>query len=94
MVYLGNHGYQVIAHDRREHGRSSQARNGNEMNTCSDDLVALFEKLNLKDAINVGHSTGGVRWRRLVAGTVPRALRRRYYLPLYCKRQLTRTVCQ
>src|SRR5207302_4682146 len=48
-----------IAHDRRGHGRSSQPWEGNEMDTYADDLAALVEKLDLKDAIHVGHSTGG-----------------------------------
>lgn len=59
MAFLGNHGYRVIAHDRRGHGRSSQPWDGNEMDTYVDDLAALFEKLDLKNAIMVGHSTGG-----------------------------------
>jgi len=59
MLFLGNHGYRCIAHDRRGHGRSSQPWNGNEMNTYADDLAKLIEKLDLKDAILVGHSTGG-----------------------------------
>jgi non-heme chloroperoxidase len=59
MVFLASHGYRCIAHDRRGHGRSSQPWNGNEMDTYADDLAALTEKLDLKDAIHVGHSTGG-----------------------------------
>ena len=59
MVFLGAHGYRCIAHDRRGHGRSSQPWNGNEMNTYADDLAALTDALDLKDAIHVGHSTGG-----------------------------------
>jgi non-heme chloroperoxidase len=59
MVFLASHGYRCIAHDRRGHGRSSQPWNGNEMDTYSDDLAALVEKLDLNDAIHVGHSTGG-----------------------------------
>ncbi len=59
MVFLASHGYRCIAHDRRGHGRSSQPWNGNEMDTYADDLAALVEKLDLKDAIHVGHSTGG-----------------------------------
>jgi len=59
MLYFGNLGYRVIAHDRRGHGRSDQTWGGNDMNTYADDLAALFEKLDLKDAIMVGHSTGG-----------------------------------
>jgi len=59
MLFLGQRGYRVIAHDRRGHGRSTQTWDGNEMDTYADDLAALTEKLDLKDAIHVGHSTGG-----------------------------------
>jgi non-heme chloroperoxidase len=59
MFFLGANGYRCIAHDRRGHGRSSQPWDGNEMNTYADDLAALVEALDLKDAIHVGHSTGG-----------------------------------
>jgi len=59
MLFLASRGYRCIAHDRRGHGRSSQPWNGNEMDTYADDLAALVEKLDLKDAIHVGHSTGG-----------------------------------
>jgi non-heme chloroperoxidase len=59
MMYFGQKGYRVIAHDRRGHGRSTQTWDGNEMDTYADDLAALFDALDLKDAIMVGHSTGG-----------------------------------
>ena len=59
MVFLGNHGYRCIAHDRRGHGRSSQPWSGNDMDTYADDLAALAETLDLRNAIHVGHSTGG-----------------------------------
>src|SRR5688572_25684609 len=59
MFFLASNGYRCIAHDRRGHGRSSQPTNGNEMDTYADDLAALVEKLDLKDAIHIGHSTGG-----------------------------------
>ncbi|MDE1900570.1 MAG: alpha/beta hydrolase [Alphaproteobacteria bacterium] len=59
MLFLAGRGYRVIAHDRRGHGRSSQPWNGNDMDTYADDLAALTERLDLKDAIHVGHSTGG-----------------------------------
>ena len=59
MMFFGQHGYRVIAHDRRGHGRSDQTWDGNEMDTYADDLAALTEKLDLKNAIHVGHSTGG-----------------------------------
>lgn len=59
MFFLMQKGYRVIAHDRRGHGRSSQPSFGNEMDTYADDLAQLVEKLDLKDAMFVGHSTGG-----------------------------------
>jgi non-heme chloroperoxidase len=59
MLFFAQHGYRVIAHDRRGHGRSSQTWTGNDMDTYADDLAALTAKLNLKNAIHVGHSTGG-----------------------------------
>jgi non-heme chloroperoxidase len=59
MLFFGRQGYRVIAHDRRGHGRSSQTWEGNEMDTYADDLAALVKHLDLKDAIHVGHSTGG-----------------------------------
>jgi non-heme chloroperoxidase len=59
MFFLASNGYRCIAHDRRGHGRSSQPWNGNDMDTYADDLAALVETLDLKNAIHVGHSTGG-----------------------------------
>ncbi len=59
MFFLTAHGYRVIAHDRRGHGRSSQPWQGNDMDTYADDLAELVSKLDLKNAIHVGHSTGG-----------------------------------
>src|SRR5271163_1430634 len=59
MFFLSARVYRCIAADRRGHGRSSQPWDGNEMDTYADDLAALTEKLDLKDAIHVGHSTGG-----------------------------------
>ena len=59
MLFFGERGYRVIAHDRRGHGRSSQTWEGNDMDTYADDLAVLTEKLDLKNAIHVGHSTGG-----------------------------------
>lgn len=59
MVFLGERGYRVIAHDRRGHGRSDQTWTGNDMDTYADDLAGLIESLDLKDAVLVGHSTGG-----------------------------------
>src|SRR5229473_3402509 len=59
MLFFGQRGYRVIAHDRRGHGRSTQTWEGNDMDTYADDLAQLTEKLDLKNAIHVGHSTGG-----------------------------------
>jgi non-heme chloroperoxidase len=59
MYFLASNGFRCIAHDRRGHGRSSQPWNGNNMDTYADDLAALVEALELKDAIHVAHSTGG-----------------------------------
>ena len=59
MLFLASRGYRCIAHDRRGHGRSSQPWNGNDMDTYADDLATLVETLDLKNAIHVGHSTGG-----------------------------------
>jgi len=59
MLFFLQHGYRVIALDRRGHGRSTQTWDGNNMDHCADDLAELTEKLDLKEAIHVGHSTGG-----------------------------------
>ena len=59
MFFLASRGYRCIAHDRRGHGRSSQPWQGNEMDTYADDLATLVEALDLKNAVHVGHSTGG-----------------------------------
>jgi non-heme chloroperoxidase len=59
MVFLAERGYRCIAHDRRGHGRSSQPWQGNDMDTYADDLAALVAALDLRDAVHVGHSTGG-----------------------------------
>ena len=59
MFFLAERGYRCIAHDRRGHGRSGQPWNGNDMDTYADDLSELVTLLDLKDAIHVGHSTGG-----------------------------------
>jgi non-heme chloroperoxidase len=67
MFFLASHGYRCIAHDRRGHGRSSQPWGGNDMNTYADDLAELVEKLDLKKAIHVGHSTGGGEVARYIA---------------------------
>lgn len=59
MVFLGERGFRVIAHDRRGHGRSSQPWDGNHMDTYADDLAELMNTLDIQDAVMVGHSTGG-----------------------------------
>src|SRR5271169_141745 len=59
MLFLVQNGFRVVAHDRRGHGRSSQTSSGNDMNGYADDLAAVIEALDLKDATLVGHSTGG-----------------------------------
>ncbi|MGA9166749.1 MAG: alpha/beta hydrolase [Nitrososphaeraceae archaeon] len=59
MLFLVHNGFRVVAHDRRGHGRSSQASSGNDMDGYADDLAAVIEALDLKDAVLVGHSTGG-----------------------------------
>jgi len=59
MLFLAGHGLRVIAHDRRGHGRSTQTWSGHDMDTYADDLAELTAALDLKDAVHVGHSTGG-----------------------------------
>ena len=59
MLFFLNHGYRVIAHDRRGHGRSSQTSDGHDMDHYADDLAGVTAHLDLKNAIHVGHSTGG-----------------------------------
>ena len=59
MLFFAQRGYRVIAHDRRGHGRSSQTSGGHDMDHYADDLAALTEALDLRNAIHVGHSTGG-----------------------------------
>ncbi len=59
MLFLAEHGYRVIAHDRRGHGRSTKAWHGNDMDTYADDLATLLDTLDITGATLVGHSTGG-----------------------------------
>jgi non-heme chloroperoxidase len=59
LFFMASNGYRAIAHDRRGHGRSTQTRDGNDMDTYADDLAELVEKLDLTNVIHVGHSTGG-----------------------------------
>jgi non-heme chloroperoxidase len=70
MFFLG-HGYRVVAHDRRGHGRSSQTDSGNEMNTYAADMIELAAALDLKGAVHIGHSTGGGEVARYVARAEP-----------------------
>jgi non-heme chloroperoxidase len=67
MYFLASRGYRCVAHDRRGHGRSSQPWGGQNMDTYADDLAAVVEALDLRDAIHVGHSTGGGEVARYVA---------------------------
>ena len=71
MMFFRLQGYRVIAHDRRGHGRSTQTDSGNEMDTYAADVIALADALNLKNAIHVGHSTGGGEVARYVARARP-----------------------
>src|SRR3981189_3678148 len=72
MFFLASHGYRCIAHDRRGHGRSSQPWNGNDLDTYADDLATLVETLDLKNAIHVGHSTGGGEVARYIGRHAPK----------------------
>jgi len=67
MMFLAARGFRAIAHDRRGHGRSSQPWNGNDMDHYADDLAELAQALDLKDAVHVGHSTGGGEVARYIA---------------------------
>ena len=67
MLFFLSHGYRVIAHDRRGHGRSTQTSDGNEMDTYAADVAALAQHLDLKNAVHIGHSTGGGEVARYVA---------------------------
>jgi len=67
MIFFRQHGYRVIAHDRRGHGRSSQTATGHDMDTYAADAAAVVDHLDLRDAIHIGHSTGGGEVARYVA---------------------------
>ena len=71
MLFFVNQGYRVIAHDRRGHGRSSQTATGNEMDTYAADVIELAAALDLKNAVHIGHSTGGGEVARYVARSEP-----------------------
>src|SRR5262249_24964052 len=59
MIFFVAHGYRVVAHDRRGHGRSSQTSTGNDIDTYAADVAELVRQLDLRDAVHIGHSTGG-----------------------------------
>jgi non-heme chloroperoxidase len=67
MLFFLDHGYRVIAHDRRGHGRSSQTSSGHDMDHYADDLAAVTAHLDLEDAVHIGHSTGGGEVVRYIA---------------------------
>jgi non-heme chloroperoxidase len=67
LMFFVAHGYRVVAHDRRGHGRSAQVSDGHDMDHYADDLAAVTEHLNLKNAVHVGHSTGGGEVVRYIA---------------------------
>ncbi|MGV9909453.1 alpha/beta fold hydrolase [Streptomyces tendae] len=71
MLYFLSHGYRVIAHDRRGHGRSGQPSTGHDMDTYAADVAAVAEALDLRDAVHIGHSTGGGEVARYVARAEP-----------------------
>src|SRR4249920_93440 len=71
MLFFLSHGYRVIAHDRRGHGRSTQADTGNDMDTYVADVMELADHLHLKNAVHIGHSTGGGEAARYVARAKP-----------------------
>ena len=71
MLFFLQKGYRVVAHDRRGHGRSDQTDSGNDMDTYAADVAELAEALDLKDAIHIGHSTGGGEVIRYVARSAP-----------------------
>jgi non-heme chloroperoxidase len=71
MLFFLSHGYRVIAHDRRGHGRSTQTDTGNDMDTYVTDVMALTDHLDLKNAVHIGHSTGGGEAARYVARAKP-----------------------
>ncbi|MEK9521633.1 alpha/beta fold hydrolase [Streptomyces sp. NPDC087908] len=71
MLFFLEHGYRVIAHDRRGHGRSGQSAGGHEMDTYAADVAAVTDALDLRDAVHIGHSTGGGEVARYVARATP-----------------------
>ncbi len=70
MLYFASRGYRCIAHDRRGHGRSTQTWHGNDMDTYAADLATLMQSLDIREAVHVGHSTGGGESRGMLPGMV------------------------
>ena len=85
LLFLSQNGYRVVAHDRRGHGRSSQASYGNDMNGYADDLAAVIEALDLKDVTLVGHSRAEAKLHVTSDATAHRELRQPFWL-LLCRR--------
>lgn len=77
LLYFLSEGYRVVAHDRRGHGRSAQVAGGHDMDHYADDLKAVIDHLDLRDAIHVGHSTGGEKWSVTWPATARSARQRR-----------------
>ena len=77
MLFFLQHGFRVVAHDRRGHGRSAQTGDGHDMDHYADDLAAVTAHLDLEDAVHVGHSTGGGRWCATSPDTARAVWRRR-----------------
>jgi non-heme chloroperoxidase len=85
MVFLAQHGYRTIAHDRRGHGRSSHPSEGNEMDTYADNLATHIEALDLRETVLVGHSTGGGELPATSAAMAPPGWPRPYWW-MRCRR--------
>jgi non-heme chloroperoxidase len=98
MLFFLDKGYRVIAHDRRGHGRSTQTATGNEMDTYAADVIELAAALDLKNAIHIGHSTGGGEVARYVAraepGRVAKAVLIAAVPPIMSSRRRTQAVCR
>ena len=98
MLFLAQHGFRVIAHDRRGHGRSTQTWNGNDMDTYADDLAALIEALDLQDVTLVGYSTGGGEVARYIGrhgtGRVAKAVLVSAVPPFMLRPTTTPTACR
>ncbi len=98
MIFLAARGYRCIAHDRRGHGRSGQPWDGNDMDTYADDLAELVTALDLRDAIHIGHSTGGGEVTRYIGryGTdrVAKAVLISAVPPLMLKTQTNPAACR